>query len=73
MKKIQITETFPSTLEEYYMLLHYIIKDLRAMLYLVEVATVYKRHSEEVLNKGYMALQPPSLDDNKKNVNIFSI
>jgi hypothetical protein len=36
-------------------------------------AAVYKRHSEEVLNKGYMALQPPILDDNKKNVNIFSI
>jgi hypothetical protein len=40
VKKIQITETFPNTLEEYYMLLHDIIKDLRAMLYLVEVATV---------------------------------
>lgn len=36
-------------------------------------AAVYKRHSVEVLNKGYMALQPPSLDDNKENVNIFSI
>ena len=37
------------------MLLHDIIKDLRAMLYLVEVATVVmvKRHSVEVLNKGY--------------------
>ena len=55
VKKIQITETFPNTLEEYYMLLHDIIKDLRAMLYLVEVATVVmvKRHSVEVLNKGY--------------------
>ena len=39
-EKIQITEAFPNTLEEYYMLLHDIIKDLRAMLYLVEVATV---------------------------------
>ena len=24
-------------------------------------------------NKGYVALQPPSLDDNKENINIFSI